>query len=213
MTDLTTPLITTTQQAHINLVRDLSKPGEDILASLTPAKCELWHHATGIAGEAGELLENAIGAQGLGNYIEELGDLYFYITGYKAAAGIEVTYCNIEGLDSWIDNLLGGATDLAVLSANLLDATKKHLIYESPLDLPEVRNTLAAIEYTIYTIAVSLLTTLDEILAYNIEKLSAKRYPQGYSNQAAADRADKLSINQPATQPEQLSLPLESTDE
>jgi NTP pyrophosphatase (non-canonical NTP hydrolase) len=54
---------------------------------MTPEKSELWHMATGISGEAGELLDavkkHVIYNKPLDveNAIEEVGDLLFYIEG------------------------------------------------------------------------------------------------------------------------------------
>lgn len=70
---------------YTQMVKDLFKPGTDILASLSPEKCVLLHAAIGISGEAGELLD-AIKKHvmynkklDLENVIEELGDLEFYL--------------------------------------------------------------------------------------------------------------------------------------
>jgi NTP pyrophosphatase (non-canonical NTP hydrolase) len=76
------------------MVDALAKPGEAILASLTPEKAHLLHMAVGIAGEAGELLD-AIKKHviynkepDLKNIVEELGDLEFYMEGMRAKLGI-----------------------------------------------------------------------------------------------------------------------------
>jgi len=42
---------------HNEMVRALTKPGTEILESLTPAKAHLMHMAMGISGEAGETLD------------------------------------------------------------------------------------------------------------------------------------------------------------
>jgi NTP pyrophosphatase (non-canonical NTP hydrolase) len=71
------------------LVRRLAKPGAEILASLTPEKCDLWHHGTGVETEAGELLDaiKKVAIYGKevdrANVIEELGDLEFYMEGIR----------------------------------------------------------------------------------------------------------------------------------
>lgn len=74
-----------TEITHPALVAALVKPGPDIVAQMTPDKADLWHAATGVAGEAGELLDAikkvAIYNKPLDvdNVIEELGDLEFYM--------------------------------------------------------------------------------------------------------------------------------------
>ncbi len=80
--------------SHPDMVRSLVKPGAAIIAALTPEAVNAWHHATGIAGEAGEVadiikkwvvynkpLDRA-------HLIEELGDLEFYMEGLRQGLGI-----------------------------------------------------------------------------------------------------------------------------
>jgi NTP pyrophosphatase (non-canonical NTP hydrolase) len=66
---------------HPELVSRLCKPGEDILDTLTPKKCHLWHMMTGLVGEVIELKEAWL-KQDVPNIIEELGDIRFYIQGF-----------------------------------------------------------------------------------------------------------------------------------
>lgn len=95
------------QTAYTTMVRALAKPGADILASLTPAKCHLGHMAMGIAGEAGEILDaikrHTIYNKDLDreNVIEELGDLEFFQEGVRQILGItreEVLLANTNKL-------------------------------------------------------------------------------------------------------------------
>lgn len=82
------------QLAHARMVNALAKPGEDIQDSLTPVKIDAMHHAIGISGEAGELLDAikkfVIYNKPLDrdNVIEELGDLEFYMQGIRQNLGI-----------------------------------------------------------------------------------------------------------------------------
>jgi len=79
---------------HPELVEALAKPGEDILASLTPEKCHQWHMASCIPGEAGELFDavkkHVIYGKPIdrANVVEELGDLEFYMEGLRQSLGI-----------------------------------------------------------------------------------------------------------------------------
>lgn len=75
-------------------VARLVKPGEDILATLTPARANAWHLASCIPSEAGELFD-AVKREVIynktldrANVIEELGDLEFYMEGLRQAYGI-----------------------------------------------------------------------------------------------------------------------------
>jgi NTP pyrophosphatase (non-canonical NTP hydrolase) len=77
-----------------DMVATLAKPGDDILASLTPLKCHLWHMASCIPGEAGELFDavkkHVIYNKPMDrlNVVEELGDLEFYMEGLRQGLGI-----------------------------------------------------------------------------------------------------------------------------
>src|SRR5574337_722271 len=77
------------------LVASLVKPGQDILNDITPDSINLWHMATGICGEAGELLDAikkvAVYNKNidLENVIEELGDLEFYMEGLRQALDLD----------------------------------------------------------------------------------------------------------------------------
>ena len=79
---------------HADMVAKLVKPGAAILSTMTSEKANLWHMATGVAGEGGELLDaikkHAIYNKPLDveNVIEELGDLEFYMAGLRQALGI-----------------------------------------------------------------------------------------------------------------------------
>lgn len=115
------------QQKYPHMVTLLAKPGEDILASLTPEKCHLWHMGTGIAGEAGELV----------------------------------------------------------------DAVKRHAIYTKDIDRENVIEELGDLEFYMEGVRQSLGISREETLEYNYHKLMNKRYPNGYSDKAAQERADK----------------------
>lgn len=96
-----------TEDRHREMVAALVKDGAVIKDELTPLQAHLWHMATGVAGEGGELLD-AIKkfvvyqkSLDLDNVIEELGDLEFYLEGIRDALGIqrEVTLAhNMEKL-------------------------------------------------------------------------------------------------------------------
>jgi NTP pyrophosphatase (non-canonical NTP hydrolase) len=92
---------------HPQLVARLAKLAEDIIEEMTPEKAHLWHMATGVATEAGEILstvkahvcyDKPIDRE---NVIEELGDIEFYLEGLRARLSItrdEVLEHNIQKL-------------------------------------------------------------------------------------------------------------------
>jgi NTP pyrophosphatase (non-canonical NTP hydrolase) len=69
------------------MVNALAKPGDKILAEMTPRQANLLHMVVGISGEAGELLDvikkHCIYQKRLDivNVQEELGDILFYMQG------------------------------------------------------------------------------------------------------------------------------------
>jgi len=99
---------------HSEMVKALCKKGEDIIAELTPKKAHVWHMATGIVGEAGELSEAVkkfvIYGKDLDreNAKEELGDLEFYMAGIRQGLGItrqETLEHNVEKLSKRYEGL------------------------------------------------------------------------------------------------------------
>lgn len=95
------------KSSHQQMVTDLMKPGQDILDSLTPAKCEIIHMVMGISGEAGELLDaikkfvmyNKV--IDMDHVIEEMGDLEFFLEGARQILGISreaILYANEQKL-------------------------------------------------------------------------------------------------------------------
>lgn len=101
------PFSLTTDETHQLMVSRLVKPGEDILATLTPEKVDLWHMSTGVVGEAGELSEAVKKHVAYGkkidfdNVMEELGDLEFYMQGIRQNMNItreQTLIANIQKL-------------------------------------------------------------------------------------------------------------------
>lgn len=112
---------------HDQMVRSLIKPGEEIIANLTPRSVNAWHMATGVVGEAGELI----------------------------------------------------------------DAVKKYVVYNKPLDRANVVEELGDIEFYMEGIRQGLDITREETLAGNISKLSVRYAGLKYTDAAAQARADK----------------------
>lgn len=79
---------------HPELVAALVKPGQDIIDSLTPEKAHLWHMASCVPSEAGELFDaikkHVIYNKPLDreNVVEEIGDIAFYLEGIMSTLGI-----------------------------------------------------------------------------------------------------------------------------
>lgn len=77
-----------------NMVANLAKDGQEIVDELTPEQAHLLHMVVGICGEAGELLDAVKKAViynkelDMGNVIEEVGDIEFYMEGFRQGIGI-----------------------------------------------------------------------------------------------------------------------------
>lgn len=93
---------------HTQMVTRLLKSGEAIRVNLTAEDANLIHLTMGISGEAGELLDAikkaVIYRKPLDrkNVIEELGDLEFFLEGFRQAINVsreETLEANIEKLD------------------------------------------------------------------------------------------------------------------
>jgi NTP pyrophosphatase (non-canonical NTP hydrolase) len=77
-------------------------------------------------------------------------------------------------------------------AGELLDAIKKYVVYNKPIDLENVIEELGDLEFYMEKIRQNLGITREQTLVANIEKLG-KRYANGYSDKAAQERADKLA--------------------
>jgi NTP pyrophosphatase (non-canonical NTP hydrolase) len=79
-------------------------------------------------------------------------------------------------------------------AGELLDAIKKHSIYQKPLDFDNVKEEAGDILFYLTGLLNDVGITLNECIETNREKLS-KRYPNKcYSNADAIKRADKLDV-------------------
>ena len=79
-------------------------------------------------------------------------------------------------------------------AGELLDAVKKHAVYQKQLDFDNVREEAGDILFYLTGLLNELGLTLNECIEANVEKLS-KRYPEKrYTNEAAIARADKLDV-------------------
>lgn len=89
-----------------------------------------------------------------------------------------------------IGRSMHAAAGIAGEAGEIIDAVKKTWIYGQPLD---TENILEECGDTLFYVVALLLEhgfSLDDAMHYNMFKLS-KRYPDGYSDAAAIERADK----------------------
>lgn len=178
----------TTVERHAQMVADLVKDPSLIFASLDIKKCALLHAAIGLAGEAFELMNIKSGDQA--HAVEEIGDFLFYRRDLVTILGIKD-----EDIPFMVRPVIHGLLPLAVYATGeILDAVKKHVIYNQEINTDRILAALAIIEHDIGYSATNLGASIPGILEANIQKLTGPngRYPSGkYSDADAAARADK----------------------
>jgi len=181
------------EESYCNMVKRLAKPGEEILKSLTSEKVHMWHMATGISGEAGEIVEaveiNSTRPMSeiIKHLTEELGDLTFYLHGFCQGLDLPVP----KGRTWPCQNLGRLATNVSVSASKLLDYTKKACVYNKHVDIELFYDLIQEIADYISCICSMIKVMEQDVRSQNQYKLSVKRYPRGYSDKAAQERADK----------------------
>jgi hypothetical protein len=188
---------------HPELVRALVKPPQDIISTLSQRTTDLWHGATGVAGETGELLEglilvvtmNATVPEGRVNVVEELGDLFFYIEQICQRVPITLDWDAITAFARnqhlGPDSMLMYGAQCSVYGSQVLDTIKKAAIYNKELDTPLLTTQLT--ECAKYAVTIGYLFGVErvEALHENIVKLSKRYESLKYTDGAAHARADK----------------------
>lgn len=191
--------MTTHSITHPQLVTALVKPGADIVATLNAHTADLWHGATGVAGETGELLEAIVFPPETGidrvNVREEMGDIYFYVEQIVQRTGIALAFDTAleiaDAADMRAKLALTYASQVAVHGSQVLDTVKKAAIYNKALDTELLTNQLNALVAGLATLGKMFQLTREECLAANIRKLSKRYESLTYSDAAAQNRADK----------------------
>lgn len=89
--------------------------------------------------------------------------------------------------------LLHAAVGVSTEAGELLDAVKKYWAYNKELDKENVLEECGDLLFYIEQALEAIGCTTSEARQHNYEKLN-KRYPNGYSNEAAQDRADKSPL-------------------
>lgn len=192
-----------TDITHPELVRALVKPPKNIMESLSEFSTDLWHGATGVAGEAGELLEglilvvtmNATVPEGRENVVEELGDLFFYLEQLSQRTGIELDFDSITAFARnqhlGPDSMLMYGAQCAVAGAAILDFCKKAAIYNKELEKGKLE--VAMTECAKYAMTIGYMFGVErvEALRENINKLKVRYDGLKYTDKAAQLRMDK----------------------
>ncbi len=88
-------------------------------------------------------------------------------------------------------DLLHAVLGIAGEAGELVDAIKKHVIYNKPLDVPNVVEELGDLEFYMEQMRSALGLNRDAILSANRDKLALRYKDTVYSDRAAQERADK----------------------
>lgn len=183
---------------HPVMVKALAKPGETIAKELTAVTADLWHAATGVAGETSEILEAAAAVSkdsplDRENMIEELGDMEFYIEQARQNIGLSRAD-TMPGFVKTGASVMVSAVVLAIAGGKFLDLVKKAVVYQKAIEKSAFVKALSEVEAGMESLRMATNITYDQTIAGNIYKLAEgpnARYKDGYSDQAAQDRADK----------------------
>jgi NTP pyrophosphatase (non-canonical NTP hydrolase) len=74
----------------------------------------------------------------------------------------------------------------------IVDAIKKHTMYNKELDIPNLKEELGDLEFFLAKLRIILGFTREEILLGNKSKLAVRYSSGSYSNKEAHQRADKI---------------------
>ena len=195
-----------TVQKHLEMVRRLKKPGEKILATLTPADCDLIHMAACLPGEAAELVDTLIVVSGspidLKELKEEAGDWEFYLAAVLDIFNVPRHQVCTKRLDQPIHH----AIELMRLGGHFWDIVKRITVYRKDPAVPDskydgktlnevARDLLVEMMQNINSLYVGVGLKRDEVLEGNYTKLADAdkgRYATGaYSDAQAQERRDK----------------------
>lgn len=158
-----------------------------ILQSLNEDKVDLLHAAWGIAGEVMEYYL----APNQSNKIEELHDIGFYIQMIENGFGnVEEMQKQqhlqaVESVDTYYDKM-----DLIRKANIFFDLTKKCVIYGNDSIIDKMTEAFVRFQASWENELHMNGITIEEANLLNQSKL-IKRYAKGYSDKAAAERADK----------------------
>jgi NTP pyrophosphatase (non-canonical NTP hydrolase) len=92
--------------------------------------------------------------------------------------------------DDSVGRMVHAALGFASEAGELASPIKAHWIYGRELDEENILEEAGDALFYLQALLTECGYTIDDAMAYNIQKLM-KRYPQGYTDQAAIARADK----------------------
>ncbi len=87
--------------------------------------------------------------------------------------------------------LIHGALGCSGEVGEMVDVIKKHVMYGKELDVEHMKEEIADTLWYVSIILDEVGSSFDEVMQMNHDKLE-KRFPSGYSNEAAIARVDKV---------------------
>lgn len=194
------------EKQHREMVAALVKPPAEILRGMTEQYAAAIHAALGIAGEVGELEDLA----NRDHCVEEYGDLLFYCSDLRQT--LDLVPYDPEWSKYSYQPVAGSPRGSACyIAGQIVDIVKKAVVYGQGFDQTKkvrIINHLDQLEYVISINLACVVSNREECLKRNMEKLSTgpnARYANGYSDEAAAARADKAE--EPPVAPEHFRTP------
>lgn len=189
------------QIEHPEMVRVLAKSGDVIASEMSGFEAHLLHMAVGISGEAAELMDAYATSTEFNkpldivNILEELGDLEFYIEGFRQGLEIDRVAVRANEGEPYQSNHTHENAWMCVIlniaAGELLDLTKKMVIYKKTIEITEFTRILGKIDRILGHIRTCHDFTLSDVLDANIAKLGKRYEGFKYSDSAAQTRADK----------------------
>jgi NTP pyrophosphatase (non-canonical NTP hydrolase) len=91
--------------------------------------------------------------------------------------------------------LLHGAMGISGEAGELMDAIKKHILYNKPLDVTNVKEELGDLCWYMALMLDQVGSSFDEVMKMNHDKLE-KRFPGGFTEKLAQQRLDKVETGE-----------------
>lgn len=169
------------------MVKDLFKDPAVILEELDEGDVAIIHAALGLVTEARELVI-AVFNKDIKNLHEEVGDFAFYSEAMRQA--IDDNY-DLAPRETLTLAPTYDVTSFLLQTMNVVEYVKPAVIYRREVDMNNVLAILDELDVLLLGICNTHGVSVSEAMDANKVKLLTKRYPNGYSDQSANERADK----------------------
>ena len=173
-----------------DMVKALSKPGAEIVASMTGDEAHILHMAVGVMGETCEFVKTIsvpADEEGAKNMIEEMGDVEFYFEGLRQGINTHPT----RYLTSSIRSTNNALIKLVITAGELLDTAKKLVVYKDSTKMELLHQNMQDFVSVFDWFYLDLGITQEEVLKGNMKKLGKRYEDFKYSDRAAQQRVDK----------------------